>query len=171
MERSGFLTRFLKRFWTALQGCLGPKAAAPLSPPIHAGGELTNADEVLARFLLQKNHFKKAANRATPEAFMPPPDLKLSVYLVTDLAETEISTLGKSVLHEHPQPRLYGRANIRVGIVQDQKLKAFRDDDPPRHVNVIGWPSYADGKDLIKSISQQLAKSAKVNILATPLTK
>src|ERR1700722_130349 len=110
MERSGFLTRFLKRFWTALQGYLGPKGAAPLSTPIHASGELTDPDDVLTRFLLQKGHFKRTENRATPDAFMPPPDLKLSVYMITDLAEGEIWTLGKSVLDQHPRPRLYGKA-------------------------------------------------------------
>lgn len=102
---------------------------------------------------------------------MPPPDLKLSVYLVTNLPENEVWTLGKSVLDQHPQPRLYGKADVRVEAVQEQELKAFRDDDPPRHVNVVGWPSYADGKDLLKSLAQQLAKSAKLTLLATPLSK
>jgi hypothetical protein len=120
---------------------------------------------------LQKSHFKRTENRATPEAFMPPPDLKLSVYQITSLPAVEIWTLGRGVLQQHPQPRLYGRADVRVGAVHDQKLKAIRDDDPPRHVNVVGWPSYGDGKDLMKSLAQQLAKSAKLELLGTPLSK
>ncbi len=133
--------------------------------------ELKDPDDLLARFLLQKNHFKRAENRATPEAFMPPPDLKLSVYQITNLPDVQIWTLGRNVLQQHPQPRLYGRADVRVGGVHDQKLKAVRDDDPPRHVNVVGWPNYADGKDLVKSLAQQLAKSAKLDLLDTPLSK
>jgi hypothetical protein len=133
--------------------------------------ELKNPDDLLARFLCQKSHFKRTQNRATPEAFMPPPDLNLSVYQITSLPEDEIWTLGRNVLQVHPQPRLYGRADVRVEAVQEQKLKAIRDDDPPRHVNVVGWPNYADGKDLMKSLAQQLAKSAKLYLLATPLSK
>jgi hypothetical protein len=132
---------------------------------------LTEPDDLLARFLLQKSHFKKAENRATAEAFMPPLDLKLSVYLVTSLSTPEIWMLGKGVLDEHRQPRLYGRADVRVAAVQGQKLKAIRDDDPPRHVNVTGWPSYVDGKDLLKSIAQELARASTLNLLASPLTK
>lgn len=133
--------------------------------------ELKDPDDLLARFLLQKSHFKRTENRATPEAFMPPPDLKLSVYQIANLPDVQIWTLGRNVLQQHPQPRLYGRADVRVGAVHDQKLKAVRDDDPPRHVNVVGWPSYADGKDLMKSLAQQLAKSAKLDLLGTPLSK
>jgi hypothetical protein len=133
--------------------------------------ELADPEDLLARFLFQKSHFKRTEKRATPEAFMPPPDLKLSVYRITKLPEGEVWTIGRSVLEQHPQPRLYGRADVRVGAVQDVKLKALQDDDPPRHVNVVGWPSYADGKDLMKSLAQQLAKSAKLDLLATPLSK
>lgn len=102
---------------------------------------------------------------------MPPPDLKLSVYQITNVPDVEVWTLGRVVLQQHPQPRLYGRADIPAGALHDQKLKAVRDDDPPRHVNVVGWPDYAQGKDAIKSLAQQLAKSAKLSLLPTPLSK
>ena len=167
--------RFLRRFWTALRGYLSREEVAShradgrssLAPD----SELNDRDDVLARFLLQKNHFKRAENRATPDAFMPPPDLQLSVYQITNVPEDKVWALGRAVLKEHPQPRLYGRADVRVGAVHEQKLKALQDDDPPRHVNVVGWPSYADGKDLLKSIAQQLAQSAKLDLLVTPLSK
>jgi hypothetical protein len=133
--------------------------------------ELNDRGDVLARFLFQKNHFKRSENRPTPDAFMPPPDLELSVYLVTNLSSEAVWELGMGVLNEHPQPRLYGKADVTVGDVHDQKLKAFRDDDPPRHVNIAGWPSYADGKDRIKSIAQELARHALLTLLSTPISK
>ena len=102
---------------------------------------------------------------------MPPVDLKLSVYLISTLSQTEVWSLGKTVLAEHPRPRLYGRVDITVEDIRRQKLKAFRDDDPPRHVNVIGWPSYDVGKDLIKSMAQELARTSSLNLLATPMSK
>src|SRR5262249_13310164 len=133
--------------------------------------ELTDQNDVLARFLFQKSHFKRTENRATPEAFMPPTDLKLSVYLTTGVPETEIWSLGRAVLVEHPKPRLYGRADVSVEAIHHQKLKAFRDDDPPRHVNVTGWPSYDLGKDFVKSTAQELARASSLTLLATPMSK
>jgi hypothetical protein len=134
-------------------------------------GELNDLDDLLARFLFSQKHFKRTESRATPEAFMPPPDLQLSVYLITDMSADDIWGVEKGVLTQHPKPRLYGRADINVGVVHAQKLKAFRDDDPPRHVNVVGWPSYSDGKDLLKSIAQELARAASLTLLSTPLSK
>ncbi len=72
------------------------------------------------------------------------------MYLVTGLAQTNIRSVGQAVLAELPQPRLYGRADITVEDIRRHKLTPLRDDDPPRHVNVTGWPSYETGKALIK---------------------
>jgi len=102
---------------------------------------------------------------------MPPPDLRLSVYVISELPDASIWTLGRDVLSKHPRPRLYGRADIAISAVHGQELKAFRDDDPYRHVNVVGWPSYVDGKDRIKSIAQELARSASLRLLSTPMSK
>jgi len=69
------------------------------------------------------------------------------------------------------EENLYGRAELSVQAVWSQKLKALRDDDPPRHVSVIGWPSYALGKDLTKSIAQELAKASQLHVLSSPISK
>ena len=170
MGQSGSLTRFLKQCWTALRDYLRRKVDASRKVPIPSN-ELTNGDDLLGRFLLQKNHFKKAEGRATAEGFMPPPDLQLSVFLITSLSASEIWAVGKQVLDQHPQPRLYGRADVHVAVIRGHKLKALRDDQPPRHVTVTGWPSYADGKDLIKSIAQELARASTLTLLPAPMTK
>ena len=62
-------------------------------------------------------------------------------------------------------------AEVDIRTVHTQKLKALRDDDPPRHVNVVGWPSYVEGKDLVKSIAQELARNASLTLLSVPLSK
>lgn len=102
---------------------------------------------------------------------MPPPDLQLSVFLVTSLPSMDVWELGKGVPNKHPRPSLYGKADITVGTVQDQNLKASRDDDPPRHVNIVGWPDYADAKDRIKSIAQELARYASLTLLPKAISK
>lgn len=147
---------------------LGERTQRDLTP---VTGELNNPDDLLARFLFSQKHFKQTQSRATPDAFMPPKDLQLSVSLISGLLANAVWDLGKGVLAQHPQPHLYGRADINVAAVHAQKLKAFRDDDPPRHVNVVGWPSYSEGKDVIKSIAQELARAATLTLLPTPLSK
>ena len=191
MELSGSLTRSLKRFWTASRVYLrravtlhGNDSASATTPPQSnermeradtpggaLGIELDDPADVLSRFLFQKGHFKRAENRAVPEAFMPPMDLQLSTFLTTGMAAANIWDVGKEVLASHPQPRLYGRADMDVGAVHSQKLKAVRDDNPDRHVSVVGWPTYSNGKDLIKIIAQELARSSRLTLLATPASK
>lgn len=134
--------------------------------------ELVDPADVLSRFLFHKNHFKRLETRARPEAFMPPPhDLQLSTFLTTGMTPSRTWQLGKDVLAFHPQPQLHGRADIDVRSVQSQKLKAIRDDNPDRHVNVVGWPSYSDEKDRVKSIAQELARGSRLTLLPTPITK
>lgn len=143
----------------------------PASAPGNGVVELDDPADVLSRFLFQSNHFKQTENRAMPEAFMPPADLQLSVFLTTGMTAQNIWDIGKEALALHPRPRLYGRADLDVGTVRSQKLKAVRDDHPARHVNVRGWPAYSDGKDLIKSIAQELARRSRLTLLAPPLSK
>ena len=102
---------------------------------------------------------------------MPPTDLQLSTFLTTGMAAANVWDLGREALASHPQPRIYGRADVHVGAVQSQKLKALRDDNPDRHVSVIGWPTYSNGKDLIKIIAQELARSSRLTLLTTPIPK
>ena len=56
---------------------------------------------------------------------MPPLDLQLSVYLVTDMSADATWDLGKHVLAEHPRPRLYGRADIDVRTFTHRSSKHF----------------------------------------------
>jgi len=102
---------------------------------------------------------------------MPPTDLQLSTFLTTGLAAASVWNIGRETLASHPQPRLYGRADLGVRAVQTQKLKALRDDNPDRHVSIVGWPSYSNGKDLLKIIAQELARSSRLTLLDTPISK
>ena len=52
---------------------------------------------------------------------MPPMDLQLSTFLTTGMVAKDIWDVGKEALASHPQPRLYGRADLDVGAVQSQK--------------------------------------------------
>jgi hypothetical protein len=77
--------------------------------------ELTDPDDLLSRFLFQSGHFK--SGRATPDAFMPPPDLQLSTFFTRDIINEAILAIGKEVLSTHTRDKLYGRAEFRVQAV------------------------------------------------------
>ena len=76
-----------------------------------------------------------------------PKDRQLSTYIVDGLDEANIWTIGHEILAKSPQPRLYGRAEITVGKVISVGLTPLRNDDPPRHVNVVGWPAHTNPDD------------------------
>ena len=145
------MRRFLGRFLTTWRGySLHASTIAPVSDPT----------TTLSRYILQSRHFKKTEGRATPGAFMPPPDRRLSTFAIDGLDEGAIWEIGCRVLVESPQPRLYGRAEITVGMIDSVGLSAERDDHPPRHVSVVGWASLPDPdaeKATHKMIAAQLA--------------
>ena len=89
--------------------------------------------------MYHKRHWKTRFS-----AFMPPPDRELSTFNVDGLTDTQIWPLGEAVRLERAVERMYGRAELPVSAVLAQDLKAIRDDNPPRHVIVVGWPTDPD---------------------------
>lgn len=100
---------------------------------------------------------------------MPPEDNRLSTSIVTDLAEADILEIGKVALRKHRQGRLYGRAEVDLRAILSQGLKAYRDDRPARHVNVVGWPPHDKAK--VKSIAIELSSHASLKLLPTPIAR
>jgi hypothetical protein len=93
----------------------------------------------LSRFILERS--KISAGQPNLRAFLPPPDLQLSTYNTDDLALQEIWQIGDVVRVEQHKETLYGRADLLAQSVYDAKLRPIRDDQPPRHVTVVGWPN------------------------------
>lgn len=75
---------------------------------------------------------------------MPPPNRRLSTFAVDGLNEAAIWVIGRDVSAKSGRPNLHGRAEITVAMVESVGLTAERDDDPPRHVSVVGWASLPD---------------------------
>jgi len=141
--------RFLNRFWTALRAFLTPKGK-----PVSVGIE-EPVTAKLSRFILESS--KISAGRANLRAFMPPPDLELSTYNIDDLSHQEIWQIGDAVRVEQQKETLYGRADLLAKNIYDVNLRAVRDDQPARHVIVVGWP---DDKAQQKNRAQLLAAAS-----------
>ena len=120
-----------------------------------------NSQEIIARYLTSKKWYSRVNDIAKPQAFMPPPDLNLSVFRIDNLSEPEIWKLGfKKVIDKMNQPRhLRGRADIQALRILENNLQIDPDNTPPRHANIIGWPEL---KEEQKSIAQELAAKASL---------
>jgi len=72
--------------------------------------------------------------------------LELSTYNIDDLVESEIWQIGERVRSEQGKESLYGRADLPAKSVYDADLRPVRDDQPFRHVVIVGWPEKSQQK-------------------------
>ena len=104
--------------------------------------------EPLSRFLTSDSQFTSAM--AKPSAFMPgPSDAKTSVFrqgsnppqALWETADREIGTIR----------RVRAAALLTAGAVRQAQLDVEAHEPPPRHANIIGWPSAAIDPDLTRA--------------------
>lgn len=120
-------------------------------------------DEVLARFIFSRNHFRPSDHTIKAGAFMPPPNGKLSMFRHIGLTEKEIWDTGAGVAQIHPDAQLCGRADIMTKNVRAQKLAVKPSPPPKNHVDITGW--LAD-RAAQKNITQELA--ARSHLVENP---
>lgn len=70
---------------------------------------------------------------------MPRRDLTLSTFCIDQLNENVIWEIGQKEIAGPAKKTLYARGDVKVASVP-KPLKATLDNNPPRHVNVGGWP-------------------------------
>jgi hypothetical protein len=122
------------------------------------GSELL-PNERLSRYIFSRSQF--TPGRVKPRAFEPPPDLKLSVFRIDGLDEKKIWEIG---LHDARGPSnrtLHARGDVTVAIVKGVSLHARREEPPPRHAVINGWPA---SKDHRMSLAQRLAAHSTLAI-------
>ncbi len=115
----------------------------------------------LARFLFQKGDFSRTKTSVRPGAFLPK-DGETSVFDIVGLDDPGIRAIGDAVGSERGKPPK-GRGEFLMGDVVEVGLRFERDDQPPRHGNLLGWPS--EGPELkarVKAIAVALAVKAEL---------
>jgi len=125
--------------------------------------EEINSQEVIARYITSKSGYSRQKDIVKPPAFMPPPNLKLSVFRIDNLSEPDIWKIGiEKVINKMNKPtNLHGRADIQALNIFDSNLQIEPDNIPPRHANIIGWPELKEER---KSIAQELAAKASLRL-------
>jgi hypothetical protein len=94
--------------------------------------------EPLARSLLSKRHFAKSTGRVKPAGLRPAPNGAASTFRVAGLAEKAIWSLAERKVGKPQGKAVLARAQFSATQVRTAGLRLDADDEPPRHVNVIG---------------------------------
>ncbi len=118
-------------------------------------------NEPLTRFIFSRSHFSAEQKRAKHQAFLPPADLKLSVFRIENLSAEEIWKIGGRVESGRTE-HLHARADLPGGAALQAGLRAISDEPPRRHANIVGWS--AEDKDSRKIAAMELASLAALAI-------
>jgi len=113
--------------------------------------------EQLARFVMVRKWVRDDGTIRS-DAFIPPPDLNLSVTRHVGLSDGEIWSRGRQVAIQRERP-LYGRADVSAGRIREASLNVVVHplDDNPEHAHIVDWPTEKSAR---KMKAQELAASA-----------
>ena len=98
--------------------------------------------EQLSRYILSKRHFSREKNEVKYALFMPPSDLKFSVFRTSNLNDQRIWDIGKEIVAAPQGRTLKGRGDLKVLDVLDGGLEVMPFAEPHElHAHIIGWPN------------------------------
>ena len=120
---------------------------------------------LFARFALEKGRVTQ--DYAKPKLFEPNKDGELSIFDVVGLSCREKCKLGIPVAKSQNK-KLYGWGVVSCKQIKGVGLEIDRDDNPPRHANILGWPEAPEDR---KSKQQELASLANAVRLSSPATE
>ena len=119
--------------------------------------ERVHDDEDLARFLASSSHFN--SKMVKPSAFLPRrKDNTTSVFRHGSEPCDRLWQIGDVELAR--VRRIYGVAFIKARQVRAASLDVAGKEPPPRHANIIGWPTAGDDPEMKKA--QQIERAAMI---------
>ena len=123
----------------------------------------TESPSLLARFAINRRDLTRAGMR---RALRPDRNFELSVFYIDSLNSQEVQDLGLEVVKLRPDAdELHGWLEFHQSYVYGIGLSVQRDDNPPRHANIIGWPHDVAQRWLK---AQQLSEGATLVTLNPP---
>ncbi len=92
------MIRFLKNLWSTFKG----------SSVKQQSSDRVSPSERISRYILhRKGRFSREKRRVKPAAFLPPPNLEMSVYRTGTLDEPEIREIGNKYVAEPQDKKIY----------------------------------------------------------------
>jgi hypothetical protein len=141
------MMRFLKSFFLILRESFR-KADSGVETEV-------GNDENLSHFIFSRTWFSPNTARVKYNAFMPRKG-EVSVFRIDKLSEKQVWTIGRDVVGggtKNPK----ARGDIKAAKVRESQLDVLAAEPPPRHANLVGWPSAKSEQILI---AKQLAARA-----------
>jgi len=127
-------TAFLRRL-LSFSANFTPAKSERLAP------EQVQENELLARYIFSDRHYSKSTSAVKPDAFLPHGSpLQTSVFRVDGLAVEGVWQIGEAIAEQRGRG-LKARADFEARALAGTPLKLEADDTPPRHANILGWPS------------------------------
>lgn len=100
------------------------------------------SDELMGRFIIFSKHIRPSDNTVKPDAFVPHPQVELSVTRHREATEDELWKEGRRVA-AFRTARLYGRADVAANTFEKEDLTVVEKPiaENPNHADVIDWPA------------------------------
>lgn len=121
---------------------------------------LVRFGEILSRYLFAESQYRTSDHSIRHTAFMPPGDLRLSVFRTSGLNEKDVWSIGEDIGQESKRT-LHGKGDLIASEVTRVNLNIDPDNVPARHANVVGWPPEKHRQQLI---AQKLASVATLKL-------
>lgn len=116
--------------------------------------EQVHDDEDLVRFLTSSRQF--TATMVKPSAFLPnPKDCATSVFRHGSEPRDRLWQIGhENIAAVRP---MHGAAIIKAMRVRAASLDVASEEPPPRHANIIGWPTVGSDPEMEKARQKERA--------------
>lgn len=116
--------------------------------------EIVDGEEDLARFLTSPSQFN--AMGAKPSAFLPNPrNGETSVFRHGSQSSASLWRIGAE--HVAGIRKVHGAAIVKAKHVHSAGLDVVAIEPPPRHANIVGWPSSQIDPEMAKAEQRERA--------------
>jgi hypothetical protein len=129
---------------------------------------VTPSERISRYFLQKKGRCSPSKKTVSYGAFLPPSNLRESVYRTTNIANAEIWKIGEEYVAKPlsiklgKDKKIHGRADIAAVEIINRGLELSPDTTPhPLHANIVGWP---EEKDEQKMLAVELANKASLHL-------
>jgi len=100
------------------------------------------------------------------KAFEPPKNGKLSTMHTFGLSRADVWSIDPGRKSGSGSiDRAVAVAHFEASAALELKLEVLRDDRPPRHVTIRGWPSSPEKRHVLLQYATRLADAASVDVL------
>jgi len=127
-------------------------------------------EEIISRFIFEKKHFNASEKRIKYAAFMPPKNLKASVYRTSTLSNNQVWEIGREYVEKNRNDGklIEARGTIPVARIRSKDLDVISEPTPHYlHADIVEWSLDRSSQKLVAT---ELANEATLILKIKNLT-